>query len=273
MVKMTLSEEMEKALAPVRKVKLTSGSEGAGHYLLDCEDKEICKVSDRYELVQNRDIFMPLLEKFGKDSVDEVLHRGKSFNFKIRTGRTFDIGTGDKIAEQIVGQNSYDKTRSYKFMFGAFRFICSNGMFVGHAQIAFRKIHVGDIPVEQMVKEVLANYEKNNFETWNKMRKIKVPLKSSLDFIKRHNAFEVEEKKGGAEITKSSNEFLNTEIRRRAVELVSGEETVNNPRNVWGLFNQLNQAISRSVRARDINKVILGNKNFEDALIKKYELN
>lgn len=60
---------------------------------------------------------------------------------------------------------------------------------------------------------------------------------------------------------------INKDIRYTARRKVSQDETVNNQRNGWGLFNQLNYAIGRNVSGTSqIQKRITANKRAENYL-------
>jgi len=61
---------------------------------------------------------------------------------ELKTGRRFNFGTEenpDMVDELLSITNSYNKTRSFQFRLGAFRWICSNGLHSGEALVNYKK--------------------------------------------------------------------------------------------------------------------------------------
>ena len=76
--------------------------------------REISKVSKKYCLVQNRDVIMPFVNKFGIDSVKRLttFGRDKYTYVEFNTGRQFNFRYNDKddiVDERIIVQNSFIK--------------------------------------------------------------------------------------------------------------------------------------------------------------------
>ena len=223
--------------------------------------KVISEVSSRYTMVTNKEVIQPFIEHFGIGQLKTVtvFNAGRSYAFKFETGRQFDLG-GDRINEQLVVQNSYDKTKSFSFMFGAFRFVCSNGLYTAAGSvITYKKIHVGDIPVREMVQEALSGYMGNNFAFWRDLQNKKLDIAREQELVGRWMPFEVEKEHSG-------NAQLNNSIRYMAERLISRPEDLDNQRNGWGLFNQMNQAVNRVLPRKDLTKRILGDKRSEEYL-------
>ena len=223
--------------------------------------KTISEVSSRYTLVTNKEVIQPFIDHFGIQQLKmvKVFNAGRSYAFKFDTGRQFDLG-GDRINEQLVVQNSYDKTKSFSFMFGAFRFVCSNGLYTAAGSvITYKKIHVGDIPVREMVSEALSGYMNNNFDFWRGLKEKPLDITREQELVGRWMPFEVEKENSG-------NAQLNNHIRYMAERLISRPEGLDNQRNGWGLFNQMNQAVNKVCPRKDIAKRILGDKRSEEYL-------
>ena len=274
----TKKELIDRLCTPFSKV---STADPKKFLIVDDIGREVSTVSDRYELVNNGDLIRPLAERFGYDSITQAFRRGKGeFHFKINTGREFDLGDGDIIKEQIVIGNSVNKSRSFSFLFGAFRMVCSNGMYSGRAVINFRKVHIGNIPVGDIVKGVLDNYQSNQFETWYRLRNAKLTVDQSVELV---NGLEVyEARPEDKEIIKGdavgywmpkNNAVLNALIRNHAKYLIGKPESLDNQRNAWGVYNQVNRAIAQVVPTRDINKQVLGNTSAEEYLLSALSLN
>lgn len=260
-----------------------------GRFLVDRDNSRvISRVSDRYELVRNEDLVKPLVQEFGIGNVSMIKRIGAyQFFYKVNTGRQFDIaGNGDIVDEQIVITNSYNKTRSFNFMFGAFRLICTNGLYTGQCTFNYRKIHVGDIPVAELVQNVLDNYTKNDFKLWRALAAKPLQLEEQKELIHNFNAFEVDPKKAKAPTyidmdgieretaiyMMDGNQKLNKLIQRQALMEVERPEGLNNQRNAWGLFNAFNYSINRLCKQSDLGKKILGNKTAENYLMQNLNL-
>lgn len=262
--------EVPKSYFPVAKI-----DRGMGKYSIIKVDTGdvISDVSKRYTLIKNEDIFQPFIDKFGIDNINGFIGygKGKYSHMSIKTGRQFNFGTEEKpdiIKEQIIIENSYNKTRSFRFMFGAFRMVCSNGLYSGNCSISYRKIHVGEIPVQELIDNVINNYEKNSFELWKSFREIPMTLSEQIKMIETFEAYEIKEE------NKDTSKDVNRNIRKTTRRYLEQPETVDNQRNAWGLYNQLNRAIEYEVSARSaVAKRILGNINAEKYLAKSLNLN
>ena len=67
-----------------------------------------------------------------------------------------------------------------------------------------------------------------------------------------------------------TNADINKDIQNRTAHFLMQPESVDNVRNAWGLFNQANRAIGRTVNGRsEINKRVLGNKNAEQYIARE----
>lgn len=259
--------KVEQTFFDVQKVP----SETGGFNLVNASrNTHIAKVSDRYTLVKNRDIIQPIIDKFGYENVVRLERTGNKFMYVIQTGREIDIdGNGDMVKEQLVAMNSYNKTKAYHFALGAFRSWCSNGMFYGMAFFNYKKIHVGEIPMQAMVDNVLNTYTQNDFGLWKRMASIQlneVEMQSAIDSF---NAFEVKDADalGG-------NKDLNEKIRRETRYFMNQNGRAF-PRSAWGLYNVLNSSIAHTFRWKrsEFGKVVLANKTAEAYIAQKYDLN
>lgn len=256
--------QIERAYHNVEKIY----AGGDRHYIINTDTGEkISEVSNRYTLIKNKDIFQPFIEKFGIENVSRFIQygNGKYTHMEIETGRGFDFGERngrvDTIKERLVIQNSYNKTKSFAFMFGAFRLICTNGLYTGTALINYKKIHVGEIPVAKLIADVLNRYQYNSFELWQNLKNIPLDLPTELELIEKFRPYDLKEEQ------EAKRWNINNQIKYTARRLVSGAETLDNQRNAWGLFNMLNRAIDRNVRGdSQIQKRITANKRAEEHL-------
>jgi hypothetical protein len=268
---------IQNACFPVAKIELENGKFGIVNRQTG---KLISEVSQRYTLVPNEKVFMPFVGKFGIERLKTFLTYGgsKYYYAAFNTGRQFDLGlpgVPDLIDERLIVQNSYNKTKAFSFMFGAFRHVCTNGLYSGQAIIAYKKIHVGEIPVDAMVKTVLDSYQSNNFDLWRRFKNTPLSRDQEVALLNTFEPYEVKnEEADSAYYDWNSNKQINNRIKERAIALIDKPENVDNQRSAWGLYNQINRAIAATVDSRaQVNKVILGNRNAESYLSEKLSLN
>lgn len=60
------------------------------------------------------------------------------------------VTTGDVVCPSVYLVNSYDKSWPFMATFGAFRFVCSNGMVVGKKFGEYRRKHIGEFNQDQL---------------------------------------------------------------------------------------------------------------------------
>jgi hypothetical protein len=233
--------------------------------LVDYTGHTVARVSDRYALVQNRDIFGPIVAHFGEDKIKRVMvqGRGRYAHMMLETGREFSFsynGQTDVIKERLVIENSYNHTRSFRFMFGAFRMVCSNGLYTGQAVLAIRRIHSGRIDIGGIVQNVLDSWETNSFDLWRDFQRQPMTLQEEIALAERFQPFD-----GGTDekpnlLARRSNRW----VSQCAVSAVNRPESVDNQRNAWGLLNGLNRGISTVLRTRGaLQRVISANQAAE----------
>lgn len=265
---------IESTFYPVEKVDALNAKTGRMEKVLRdaSSGRVLTTVSDRYEVVQNRDVIQPFVEHFGVDRLTFCKQFNRQYMYKFETGRTFTMPderySGDVIKEQLIVSNSYDKSRAFSFMFGAFRLVCTNGLYTGTMTLGYKKIHVGTIPVGDIVQSALSNYSKNSFDAWFEMAKKHMTLEEQYQVLAGFRPFE--EKKEDANSAwhdSATNKQINNRIQSVTKNLLGRAENADNQRNAWGLYNQMNRAISRVVSIGSINKVILGNKRAEEFVL------
>jgi hypothetical protein len=238
---------------PVTDERDTDG----GRVLVDFTGRVISHVSDGYALVQTRDVVAPFVERFGIENVKKVRvqgqrqgYGGRVQNFAhvaIETGRTFAFkynGQEDVIRERLIIENSYNKTRSFRFMFGAFRSVCANGLYTGQAVAAIRRAHVGRIDVPGLVSDVMASWENQSFDLWRDFQASPMTLEEEKALAASFAPFDP----GTDEAPNLTARRTNAAIQRRALAAVGRDESLDNQRNAWGLLNGLNFAIAKELR-------------------------
>jgi hypothetical protein len=265
--------KIEASYFPVEKVSM--GESGKFAIVNKENMAKLSEVSKRYTLVRNIDVFKPFVEQFGYENIEKFYGYGghygstKYYHMEIKTGRRFNFGTEEKpdwIDETLVISNSYNKTRSFTFRLGAFRWVCSNGLYSGRALVNYKKIHVGEIPVQKLVFQALLKYQDNSFDNWKRLKEVPLTLEKRLSIIDNMKVFN-EKDKEGKEI--ESNMRLNRAIRYTAKRRITNNSNdVDNQANGWGLYNQINYAVDYEIRGNSqVERRITANKTVEDYLL------
>lgn len=92
--------------------------------------------SERYELVKNEDIFLPVVQELEKHGIKfsqeyKIYNNARFFgNYQIKQNEVRIGGSNDVIFPQISVNHSYNGLTKYNILFGWFRLICSNGLTV-----------------------------------------------------------------------------------------------------------------------------------------------
>ena len=251
----------------IRPVDLRTADQPNRRWVCDSTTgKPLSRVSDRYCLIQNADLVRPLVDQFGVNSIKKTVQwgGGQYLYMAILTGRSFNI-SGDVIDEMITFTNSYNKTRAYSFWIGAWRKVCSNGLHAFRATFCTRKIHVGVIPVKEMVADVLNNYSKNSFDFWRDWASKPMTMEEELELVKNFNAFDPGDDAEPNLIARQQNSW----VKHRASQYIMKAEDLDNQRNAWGLYNQINRSIGTWFPSNSaFGKVLTANRNLEEYMVK-----
>lgn len=231
-------------------------------------NRKITDVSKRYCLVKNEEFIKPLLDHFGHEKFEKVIVCGNTFIYEINTGVKVEIEEGDFVSVRIIAVNSYNKSRAYNLMAGAFRSYCSNGMYNGFAFAKHKKIHVGDIPYQEMVKYVLERYPKANFSHWKNMAKVAITEEQAIEFINKFEAYEIKDK----ENKYSQNQHRNNDIKRIASNYYSYRGINQEKNTVWGLFNRINWSIGKAFYTKNTLEYAKLNHKLEKELMNHFNI-
>lgn len=247
---------LESSFFPVTKIK---DDNRLGYALVDDNGRKLADVSERYELVHNKRLVQPILDKLGIDKLVRYQRQGNNFYYLFDTGVTHDFGDGDILKHRILVRNSYDKTRSYSFINGAFRIVCSNGLVTLQAGFKYKKKHVGEIPVDDHVQKILNSLEGVDFSFWKKLKLVPLTQNDKRYIISMFDAFEVKKEY-------SRSEDLNNRIRWNANWQNENYLDTNSQPNAWGLLNNLNWGISRTLGTNNTQGVVSANLRLEEYL-------
>jgi hypothetical protein len=261
-----IEQALERSYFPVEKIQT-----GSDKYAIIRKDtgQKLSDVSKRYTLVRNYEVFNPFIQHFGADKVKKFYGYGNSkyYYLELDTGRSFNFGTDtepDEVNERLIIQNSYNKTRSFSFMLGAFRWVCSNGLYTGEAIVSYKKIHTGYIPTTELVYKALCRYTDNSFDTWKQLKEKPLTLDEELEIVEGFEAKELKEE------TKKDRWNINNQIKYTARRRIERETSIDNQRNGWGLLNGVNWSIARNLYGSSkTSERITANKRLENYLVEK----
>lgn len=256
---------LAKYLLPVSK-----HPNGASKFeLRDSDDNVITEVSKDYRLINNHEVVNPLMERFGEPERVARIRNSHAYIFEFFTNREFDLGDGDTIKEKLVVRNSYDKTKAFSFFYGALRMVCTNGLYTSCGMsIEYRKIHTGEIPVHEVIQQALRTYQQNNFDFWRNLKAVPLTLRREENIVREWIPFITENPADMDLVDKKNQEIVNETLR-----LIKLPESLNNQRNGWGLFNQMNYAINGKYKANGMtNKRLLGDRRSEAYLAQRLKI-
>lgn len=129
-------------LKPVKKVDVSSLIQGqlsvpsnATHAVV-FDDKHIVNFcSENYTLLRNEDVMLPFEELLNNAGIGyTVTYRQRNqaqfyIDYEL-DGNETDLGNGDRVKPMVRLMNSYNGRVRYSFIFGVWRLVCSNGMFI-----------------------------------------------------------------------------------------------------------------------------------------------
>lgn len=151
----------------------------------------VCKVSNRYQLVNHNDILQP---------IDDLLPtKGYQLHNVVATPRKTMVAVRYKGSEFTIDDekhnyylqviNSVDKSASLRVQLGIFRQICRNGNFAGFAMINLRLKHLkGKVDIHRILSDIsnhISNTDPMKFVEF--MRKLKTTDAKPLLEILRAN--------------------------------------------------------------------------------------
>ena len=102
-------------------------------------------VSSQYGLLKHQDVVESFRKALKKTKHEEKITVLKNGAHLIATYTLPDISLeikkGDFVSMQFVVRNSYDGTKSFSVMLGAFRLVCSNGLIIGKEVFRYTQKH------------------------------------------------------------------------------------------------------------------------------------
>lgn len=109
-------------------------------------------VSKKYALVTHENVVDTFREAFKGQKREEKIrttHNGARMHIEIvLPDITVKVDKGDEMAMRLIVENSYDGSHRLQIIFGAFRFVCSNGMVIGSKFVSLNRRHIGQVTLE-----------------------------------------------------------------------------------------------------------------------------
>lgn len=191
-------------------------------------------ISDKYQLVSHKlviDSFRQALIKTKMDFEENISlsSNGAYLNAKYNfPDRKDEIAEGDYISMQIWLENSYDTTTSIKFILGALRLACANGLIIAERFTSYSQKHTQQFLVSEMTNEIviLGDYfNKKIIPQMREMSQVKISQEMSEKNFRKY------------EVRKTFPLWLIDEAR---------EKYQKEKNNLWEYYNSFTYAIRDS---------------------------
>ncbi len=190
-------------------------------------------VSNQYSLLRHETVIDSIRKVLGKNKYEEkieVCNNGARLfaTYKLPEIQ-YEVVPGDFVSMQFVAKNSYDGSRSFSLMLGAFRLVCSNGMVIGKELFNYSQKHIGEeiiIDSDDFLKkfeELIAHF-KESMSIMNRMSKTRVIVSDDL----------YDEEK--------------LMLPKYLIEKAKDAFTADTTNTVWSFYNSLTFAITHSLK-------------------------
>ena len=139
-------------------------------------------------------------------------------------------GKPDEINMTLELRNSYDGTIGIGYQCGAFRWVCSNGLFSGEMFSQLAKKHTLSFEIDDMVAQFqeAPRVLERNVEIWNGWKDIEIPVMDAKDFIAQ---------------TKTPEKFQEQVLKQYELEEMTK----------FGLYQAVTNVITHTTKARNEN--------------------
>lgn len=228
-------------------------------------DRVLSYCGDRYNLVTNHDLLMPILDLLGDYKYDINIRTSNHSTFEIKIHVTdqrlaLKVGAGADVIYPMIGFNrSYDSGSKYFLYAGYYRLICSNGLVAPventeHFEIRGKhtdKLNKTLAKIEMVVGRILEN-SKEVSKKFEVMYDTKVENYGErvIEVMNAVGLNPVRKNKKSEDNTKNLDHVLAT-IRTEMAKL--GETKANN----WLIYNGINRYIfdeEMNVKSDDVRK-------------------
>ena len=214
-------------------------------------------VSSLYGLMKHQDIIESFREALKKTKHEEKIAVLKNGAHLIATYKLPDtqveVKKGDLVSMQFIARNSYDGTKSFSLMLGAFRLVCSNGLIIGKEVFTYSQKHFAGNEmfsdasgiIQGKVSELIEHFN-DALPTMKKMTKIELSEESETLFEKdklQLPKYLIDEAKGIYEKTKEKTlwEFYNslTFVISHSLKKDSLQSQIDYTKRAWAVASSL----------------------------------
>jgi len=193
-------------------------------------------VSGQYGLLKHETVvnsFRNLLKGQKFEEKIEVQRNGAllftTYTFK---ETQIEVKKGDFVSMRLVAKNSYDGTRSFQMLLGAFRLVCSNGMIIGKEIFSFNQKHYADVAnVDSDMLKAKFGVLSTNFG--DSLKTIQVMTKKTLP---------------GSITTIVEKEFEGKPFPAYLIKTAVDNYDKQPDKTVWGYYNALTASITHSMK-------------------------
>lgn len=195
--------------------------------------KLVSIMKDSYQLVQNREVILPLLEQLHKLDTNWIIDPSHSFSDdnRMRLQVTFpelkmNDGRSD-IALSLFLHNSYDGSEGVRMFWGAIRFICSNGMVFGNVLSKYYRKHTSGLEISNLKAQLESTYQK-------------IPvIQHRIEMLQNTN------------VTKKTRREIEDHLGKHVIKYITEQEKQNKrAANLWVLYNIISYYVSHLVDLR-----------------------
>ena len=230
--------------------------------------EEVGWSSERYAIVQNRDLVQRAESKFAERGIEwnnrEIMTTGKH-GTKFRA--IYDLSgdmfksevpqVGDVMGYRLILQNSFDLSRRVSFALGLLRLVCANGMQTMEKDVNMLAKHSKHLDLDNLITDKVLN---NSF----------AKLKKSTDVFAKLAGIQVEQEQGLnilQNMTGSQNKIPSEKIRERVAHIWNNPTQLRSDDrsyNLYNLYNSITQHLTDEYEDRFDYANRIGGKVLEE---------
>lgn len=152
-------------------------------------------ISERYKLIPHKEVLERSREALMQDELkfEEKVSVTKNgahclIQYTFPTAK-IEIQTGDFVSLQITIINSYDASTSIRFLIGAFRLVCSNGLVIGKELAYYFLRHTSELDanvIQERFRDVSRHFNKSVVPVMSKMSESELSKEKSSQLLKKY---------------------------------------------------------------------------------------
>jgi len=200
--------------------------------------------SNRYGVVQNRDLIGVAEDAFGKSDLGSynrsVIVTGKgeklfaTYDFK---DRKRNLKVGDEVGMRLTLQNSFDTTLRLSFAIGALRLVCTNGMTTMERDVDMTSKHNSNVDVNFLSDSVKVAVQRFDAActAFDKLSEVQFDHDKGFNVLNR---------------LAQSKVISDRQSTKIAAIWASPDYKEDQDRTLWNLYNASTQYLSREVEGK-----------------------